>query len=425
MRVRVALLLLCLLATPAVGGDWPRLRGPGGTGQAPDADPPSSWSFSEDGGENIAWRVPVPGRGFSSPVVLDGVLWLTTAHEERRALHLLAFDAATGELLHDLPLFHPEAWQEGHPENSYASPTPVLEPGRVYAHFGTYGTAAVDSRSGEMLWRVVEPLRIEHEVGPGSSPILYGGLLILTCDGTDRQFLAALDKNTGKVVWTTDRGLDLERNKPPHRKAFTTPLVVEYQGEEQLISPGADQMVAYRPSTGEPLWRVAYEGYSNVAQPVVGFGKVFVSTGYMKPLLLAIHLGGRGDVTTSRVVWSYRWQVPANPTPLLLGDRLFLVSDHGNATWLDAHQGTDLWRQRLGGRHYASPLATADRIYTFDLQGESHILAIGDTFRELGQGTLPEAIYATPAIDGDALIVRTLSHLYRIESKAPSAANSP
>jgi len=388
---------------------WPQLRGPEGDGQAPWAELPLRWGE----GENVAWKVPVPGRGFSSPVVLEGRVWLTTALEEERSLRALAFDLETGAALHDVEVFRPAEWRPIHLENSYASPTPAAEEGRVYVHFGSYGTAALNAADGSVLWRS-DDLDIDHEVGPGSSPILHRDLLIVNCDGTDQRFVAALHKETGEVAWRAPRSVPLDK-KGPHLKAFSTPLVIRHDGREELISPGAGQVSAYRPLTGEEIWRVRYEGYSNVPMPVAGLGRVFVDTGYVKPHLLSIRLGGRGDVTDSHVEWSYHWQVPANPTPLLIGDRLYMVNDWGKASWLDARRGEDLWRQRLGGRYYASPLHARGRIYNFGVDGESPVLAAGDEFRELARNRLDGEIRATPAVAGDALVVRTDRHLYRIE----------
>ncbi len=411
-----ALAMTCLGTHPSLA-QWPQFRGPHGDGHVVETTPlPLEWSETL----NIAFKVPVPGKGWSSPIIQDGKIWLTTAREEERSLRLLAFDLTTGGLMHDVEVFRPDAWQASHAANSYASPTPVAEPGRVYVHFGAYGTAAFDSERAELLWKI-DDLVLEHEVGPGSSPILYRHLLIFNCDGTDHRFVVALDKKTGKEVWRSARSLSLDDSKGPHRKAFSTPLVVTYQNRDQLVSPAASQVSSYDPLTGEELWRVRYEGYSNVPRPVAGFGMVFVNTGYMKPHLLAIHLGGQGDVTDSRVVWDYYWQVAAQPSPLLIGPRLYMVNDWGNATWIDAHSGEDLWRHRLRGKYTASPIYAAGRIYNFSQEGKSVILEAGDTVKILATNQLAEGMHASPAVADGALIVRTTGHLYRIEDIDPPA----
>lgn len=403
----LALVALCL-AGPAAA-DWPQFRGPRGDGHSTATGLPLTWSETE----NVAWKVAVPGRGWSSPVVSEGRVWLTTAFDEKHSLHALAFDLASGELIHDVEIFKPETWQPTHPENSYASPTPVAEPGRVYVHFGAYGTAALSAATGEVLWRH-DQLQLQHETGPGSSPVLWRDLLIVHCDGTDERYVAALHKDTGKLAWKSPRTVELER-KGMHRKAFSTPLVIQWAGQPQLISPAAGQVSALDPATGEEIWRVLYEGYSNVPRPVAGLGLVFVNTGYMKPHLLAIHPGGRGDVTETHVRWSYHWQVSANPSPLVVGDRLFMVSDWGIASWLDARKGEDLWRHRWGGRYYASPIYAAGRVYNFSLEGRTIVIAAEDTYRELADNQLDGRIRASPAVAGSSVIVRTETHLYRLE----------
>ena len=408
-----------------VSPGWPQFRGPSGDGHAPaGVSPPLAWG--ED--HNVAWKVEVPGEGFSSPVVEDGQVVVTTAFEEERSLRVLAFDLESGALRFENALFQPEAWQVKHTDNSQASPTAVLEPGRIYAHFGAYGTAALASDDGRVLWRNTDFV-IDHETGPGSSPILYDDLLIVNFDGTDHRYVVALDKDTGGLVWKADRSLPLAGKKGPHRKAFSTPFVTRYRGQDQLVSPAAGQVSAYDPRTGEELWWVAYDGYSNVPRPVAGFGLVFVTTGYMQPEMLAIHLGGTGDVSSNRVVWRYRWQVPANPSPLLVGHRLFLLSDWGRVTWLDAHNGDDLWRERLGGQFSASPVLVGGtdgqgRIYVFSREGEGLVLAANDDFEILARNTLDGIFRASPAVVGDSLVVRTTSHLYRLADLAAPAEPS-
>ncbi|MEE8524394.1 MAG: PQQ-binding-like beta-propeller repeat protein [Thermoanaerobaculia bacterium] len=399
----------CLIRADRRPRPWAQFRGPTGDGLAPLADLPVAWS--ED--DNVTWKTEIPGRGWSSPVVSEGKIWLTTAVDDERSLRAVAVAADSGEILHDVEVFQPASWRSKHAENSFASPTPVAEKGRVYVHYGAYGTACLSADGGRPLWKI-QAFDFDHEHGPGSSPILFGDLLILSFDGARERFVAAYDKNTGELAWKTPRSVKLDH----HLYAFTTPLVIEHDGRAQLVSPGAGQTSAYDPRTGEEIWNVRYEGHSNVSRPVAGLGRVFVNTGYMKPHLLAIRPDGHGDVTDSHVMWDYRWQVPANPSPLLIGDRLFFVSDRGNATWLDARRGEDVWRQRLGGRHYASPIAAGGRIYTFSTEGEIRVIAAEDEFRELAKNQVDGAIRASPAVVGDALILRTDRHLYRIEKPA-------
>ncbi|MEZ5304340.1 MAG: PQQ-binding-like beta-propeller repeat protein [Verrucomicrobiales bacterium] len=314
----------------------------------------------------------------------------------------------SGAILHQIDLFQRELAAQPR-RNSFASPTPVAEAGKVWVHFGGYGTACLDAETGQVLWRR-DPFAHDHEHATGSSPILYGDLLIAHFDGADERFVAAFDKRTGDLAWRAERSADVARR----RYAFSTPLVIDHDGAPQLISPASGQVSAYDPLTGEEIWRVRHDGYSAVPRPVAGFGRVFAITGYIKPHLLAIDPGGRGDVTDTRVAWVSHDRVPANPSPLLVGDRLFLITDFGIASWVDADTGESLWCERLGGRHFASPLHAQGRIYTFDTDGTTHVLAAADAFRELAANRLDGGIRASPAVAGETLILRTDTHLYRI-----------
>ena len=426
-RWRLVCLVLPLAAAGAQAASasspatWPQYRGDG-TGHVRAAGPlPTSWSE----GHNIAWKSPVPGRGWSSPVVMDGKVWLSTAVEDHPSLRLVSFDMQNGRQVHDVELFRPQAWRESHADNSYASPTPAAEPGRVCVHFGSYGTACV-STDGEILWRR-KTLELDYEVGPGSSPILWRDLLIVNCDATDAQLVLALHKETGETVWRTDRRFT-DARKPPHRKAFSTPLVYYHAGQARLLSTGATHTSAYDPATGREIWWLPHDGYSNVPMPMVGLGKAFVDTGYMRPHLLAVPLGKEGPLDPDKdVLWSYYWQVPANPSPLLVGTRIYMVNDHGNATWLDAVRGEDIWRRRLHGRYYASPLLAGGTIYNFSLDGRTTLLRASDTFEELAVNGLDGQIRATPAAADRSLFIRTDRHLYRAQDlgqEAPKAGTS-
>ena len=354
---------------------------------------------------------------------MDGKVWLTTALEEERSLRLLGVDMETGRLLHDLEVFRPDAWQALHAHNSYASPTPASEPGRVCVHFGTYGTGCY-STDGELIWKR-RPFELDHEVGPGSSPILWRDLLIVNGDATDQQFVAALNADDGELVWKTERHLT-ETRKPPHRKAFSTPFIYSHKGEPRLLSTGATHSSSYDPKTGREHWWLPHDGYSNVPMPMVGLGRAFVNTGFNRPHLLALPLGGEGRLDPeSALHWTYYWQVPANPSPLLIGKRIFMVNDQGNATWLDAEKGEDLWRRRLGGKYYASPLLVGGTMFVFSVQGRATLIEASDTFTELGTASLDGEIRATPAAADGAFFIRTDRHLYRIQELETASEPSP
>jgi outer membrane protein assembly factor BamB len=293
----------------------------------------------------------------------------------------------------------------------------VIEEGRVYAHFGSYGTAALDTRTGEVLW-TRRDLPCNHWRGPASSPILHGDLLIVHFDGHDLQYVVALDKETGRTVWKADRTHDYGTDDGDLKKGFATPVVIEAGGRTQLISPAAKAVVALDPLTGRELWRVHYPQHSAATRPLFAHGLVYVSTGFGKSDLLAIRPDGNGDVTATHVAWKVTKGIGNKPSPLLVGDLIYSVSDKaGVAICLDARTGVGIWQHRIGGRgHSASPLFADGAIYFFGEDGSAVALEPGRKYQELGRGRLDEGgVMATPAIAGESIFLRTESHLYRLQ----------
>lgn len=392
----------------ASGAEWPEFRGPDGQGHASQQRLPLTWSETE----NIAWKTPIDGLGWSSPVIAGRQIWLTTATDEGHSLRAVCLDRDSGKIVHDVEVFHVDDPGKMHKKNSHASPTPILEGDKVYVHFGTNGTACLTSE-GKIVWKTNE-LKYAMVHGCGGSPVLVDDLLVFSCDGGDLQFVVALDKRTGEIRWKTDRdGL-----VTPKHFAFSTPLALRIGSIDQVISPGADQVIAYETRTGKPLWRVRYEGgYSVVPRPVFGKGLLFLSSGYDSPILLAIRPDGQGDVTETHVAWSVKKGAPHNPSPLLVGDELYLVSDRGVASCLDAVTGEVCWQERLGGNFSASPLAADGHVYFLNEDGGTTVIAPGREFKELAKNQLDGRTLASLAVAGRAIYLRTDSHLYRIESK--------
>ncbi|MEO8269141.1 MAG: PQQ-binding-like beta-propeller repeat protein [Aureliella sp.] len=415
---------------------WPGFRGPTADGHAASTSLPTTWSEEL----NITWKVPVPGQGHSSPVVADGKIWLTTAvtseltEEQKKerledvanlqsrdlvgglSLRAVCFDLHSGKQLYDIEAFAVEKPEPIHHTNSYASPTPVTHDGRLYAHFGSYGTAAIDCKTGKVLWRNSE-LKVDHQNGPGSSPILWQDLLIANFDGIDQQFIAALHIEDGKLAWKTDRSGELNPT-PDMKKAYATPIVVETKQGSELVSPGADWVYGYDPRTGSELWKASYGelGYSTVPCPVVGHGMAYICTSFDRSRLLAVKLGGQGDVSKTHVVWSSDSQIPKKPSLLLSGKELLCCNDTGVLTCFDALDGQELWRARVGGNFAASPILAGGLVYLFDEEGKTTVIKAGREFVEVSVNELAEGCNASPAIAGDAFIVRTSAHLYRIEN---------
>jgi len=405
-----------------------------GQGHSIAKDVPLRWSESE----NVVWKVPIEGRGWSSPVVLGDQIWLTTALETEGSpeelqqavervgapvpspyvaghvtLKAICLDRDSGRILHNVTLFEDDEPVVLNTMNSYASPTQVVEAGRVYCDFGAMGTVCVDATTGKTLWS--RHLVIEHQVGPGSSPILYGDTLILTRDGCDEQYVTALDKDTGKTVWKTDRPSH-DTSVVVYHKAFTTPLVFEEDGVEQMVVVGAQWIVSYDPATGKERWRVdTGPTFSNASRPVYGDGMVYVCTAYGGAQMLAIHTDGRGDVTDTHVAWVLRRATPKRTSPLLVEGHLCFVSERGIASCIDARTGESYWSERFDGVYSASPICADGRVYFFGENGTTTVVQPGDSFRSLAENHLDGRIMATPAFVDRSIILRTDTHLYRIE----------
>jgi outer membrane protein assembly factor BamB len=392
-------------ATPSLAQDWPQFRGPTGQGHSTEQNVPLEWSEAK----NIAWKTAVPGLGWSSPVVAGGRVWLTTAIGERDvSLRALAFDADTGKELVNVEVFRLKNARDINPKNSWASPTPILEGDRVFVHFGADGTAAL-SASGEILWKTRFPYESQH--GAGGSPVLFGDLLIFSCDGSDTAFVIALDKRTGKTRWKTSR-------RYPADQAYTTPLVIHVGGNDQVVSVGAFRAAAYDPATGKEIWRASYaDGFSNVPRPVYGEGLIYIATGFQQPSLIALRPDGTGDVTKTHVAWTLTRGAPLTPSPILIGHELYVVNDGGILSCVDAKTGVVLWQQRLGGSYSASPLYVDGRIYFSAEQGVTTVLVAGKEFRRVATNTLDGAILSSIAVSRGALFIRTDTHLYRVQSR--------
>jgi outer membrane protein assembly factor BamB len=402
-----------LLSTAGRADDWPQFRGPTGQGIATARDVPLAWSETE----NIAWKAAVAGRGWSSPAIRGDVVWLTTALDEGHSLRAVALDRASGKTLHDVEVFTLETPGSIHAHNSHASPTPVVEADRVYVHFGAHGTACLAS-DGRVLWRTQE-LKYDHRHGPAGSPVVWNDLLFINCDGTDVQFVVALDKRTGQIRWKQARRHISEPRKSGEKEvpmAYCTPLVLELDGRPQLVTLGSDALVAHDPASGEELWWFSYSGYSNVAMPAYDDGLMFLSSGFGAPTFYAIRPGGRGDITESGLVWKVdkASQVPLDVSPLATAGRVLTITDAGIGTCYDAASGKPHWSRRLGGKYWASPVYAEGRIYCVAEDAETTVLAAGDQLEILATNKLDGHAQASPAVVDGAIFLRTDTHLYRI-----------
>ncbi len=431
----VALMACLILASAALGAEnWPQFRGPDGDGHSDAKGLPLTWSETS----HVKWKTAIHDRAWSSPVIWGGQIWMTTATEDGTKLFAVCVDRETGKIIHDLKIFEVANPQFAHKFNTYGSPTPVAEAGRVYVTFGSPGTACLDTQTGEVVWQRRDFV-CNHFRGAGSSPIVFRDLLIMNFDGSDHQFIVALDKKTGKTVWRKERSVDYKDLGPDGkpqidgdlRKAFSTPHVAMFEGRPVLISQGAKAHYGYDPMTGEEFWRVEERScHSASARPVAGQGLVFLETGFSRGILLAVDpgkLGGsgprvidaseeaKGSPDQLHLVWKTMRNVPNKPSVLLVDNLIFMIDDGGIASCLEAKTGVEVWRERVGGNYSASPAWAENRIYFFNEEGKTTVIDASREFKKLAENKLDDGFMASPAIAGRALYLRSKKNLYRIE----------
>ena len=439
MSARTTLLLAVLVASFVNflhADDWWQFRGPGGNGDAGDEIVPTKWGGFFD---KPCWETTIPGHGWSSPVVVANRIWITTSElvalneiqsEDKIAkrpfgvsdfqthasvkLFAIELNANTGEMLRRIELFECDDPPPIHSSNSYASPTPVSDGKRVYCHFGALGTACIEIETGRVLWR--REFNVEEITGCAASPVLWRDMLYLACDGADQQFVVALDTLSGKTKWKTDRP-SLEGVDPAFRRSFSTPLIVESNPRTQLISMSAQWLVAYNPENGQEWWRAKVgSGYSAVPRPVFQGDKVFVSTGYSKPQMVAVNINGTGDITDTHIVWRSISQGPEISSPILVGGQIYFVSAIGIATSLDLETGEMVWQHRVGGSHASSPTYAGGHIYFTSKEGVTTVIRPGREYDEIGKNELFGETYASLAVYQNHFLLRTNPILYCLET---------
>ncbi len=429
MKNTIALLLLAFSHVSAE--EWPEWRGPNGQGISSAKGLPETWSETS----GVVWKAELPGRGHSTPVLTGNQLWLTTALEKAAtpdqvkarlatntgdqpltvldsvSLRVLCVDSISGKVLHDMEVLNVKNPQWAHQLNSYASPSPILENGRLYAHFGSLGTVCLDTATLKILWKN-EELHVMHENGPGSTPVLSGNRLIAHFDGSDQQFIAAFDKTTGKVVWKTARSGKMDP-RPQQRKAYGTPLIVTMNGQATIVSPAADWVYGYEPATGKELWKLPYGelGFSMSVRPVADAERIYISTSYGKSQVIALKYAG---LKTPEIAWRNNKNAPKMCSPVLANDLLFYVDDGGIVSCIDPATGEAHYRERLGGKFSASPILADNKLYFASREGVVTVVPAGREFKILAQNTLEGSLMASPiAVDG-TLYLRTDKALYRI-----------
>lgn len=420
MKSTLLISTLALLIIPAPANTWPQFRGPHATGHADAAGLVTEWSETK----NVKWKTPIPHKGWSTPLVSGTQVWLTAATAEGNDFFVLCLDRATGKVLHEAKLFHSDKPEPlGNPLNGYASCTGFLEDGLVYLHFGSYGTACLDTTTFKGVWQRTD-LPCRHYRGPGSSLFPWKDTIILTMDGVDVQYLCALDKKTGKDRWRTDRKTefdDLDAKGQPKRegdlrKSYSTPLPVTVEGKTQLVSSGSMATVGYDPDSGKELWRVRYKGFSNASIPAWHDGTLAVVTGHGKSNLLAFSITGQssGDLT-DKLLWEVTKNIPTRSSPVVVDGLAWVMNDNALISAIDMKTGAVVIdSERVLGSCSASPLYADGKLFFCTERGETVVVKPGRTFEKVSSNILPDGIMASPVAAGKELFIRTKTTLYCI-----------
>jgi len=390
---------------------WNQFRGPNGNGKTIAIGLPTKFS---EGSKNIQWKTAIHGKGWSSPVVWGNQIWMTTATADGTKMYAVCVNAKSGNIIHDVLIFENVDPAYCHPTNSYASPTPVIEEGRIYVHFGTFGTACLDTKTAKVLWERRD-LKCDHHRGPGSSPVVFQNLLIVNYDGVDVQYVVAFDKRTGETVWRKTRDIDYGTDNGDRKKAYGTPALFKIDGKHQLVNPTAVATIAYAPLTGEEIWRVRHGGMNAAAKPLLENGLIYINAGNGPRDLIAFRPPKSGVVSENEIAWTNSKSVPRRSSQLVVDDLFFMINDTGVASCLDAKTGKIHWQKRLEGKFWASPLYADGNIYFFGDDGRVPVVAAATEFKLLEDNRLNSGFNASPAVVGKALILRTKEHLYRLE----------
>ena len=394
---------------------WSQFRGHYGNGIIKSTSAPINWSDNT----NIDWKTPIHDRGWSSPVIWNDQIWMTTATKEGNKMYAICVNKLSGKIEHDIHVFDVKSPQAITNENTYASPTPVIEEGRVYVHFGTYGTACISTKDGQILWKRRD-LNCDHEIGagPASSPFIYNNFLIFNVDGRDVQYVIALNKETGETAWKTNRSVDFSDVQVNQRKAYGTPFIIPRGNTNQMVSIGAKGVYSYDPENGKELWKAEHRGWSIAPRPVYGEGLVFTMIDRDRPEMWAIDPSGSGDITETHIEWKETKRMPPRASPIIIKGLLFVVDRNGYISCIEAKTGKSIWQKRMKGRFSASPILANNLIYFFN---EDTVCTIIKPTRELeivAENKLSDdKLMATPAFDENSIYIRTEKKLTRIVKK--------
>ena len=413
-----SMLIVCIPVTAQETSSWTHFRGNDLNGISTDTGIPLIWNDST----NIAWKTAIEGKGWSSPVVLGNQVWITTAWGDGKEMKAVCADTESGEIIHNLLLFNPDSIYRKHAVNSYATPTAAIEEGRIFVHFGRYGTACLDTQSGETLWERTD-MQVEHIQGPGSSLLIHKDKLIVHMEGSDIQYIAALDKNSGETIWKTERPKALyDKLGYIGKKAYITPIIVAVYGRDLLISNGSAACIAYDAETGQEVWRVVYGEDSTIAMPTESKGIVYFYLGFESDSdgekhaeLFAVDPSGEGDVEETHVLWRQKAPILQLLSPLVLDGLLYTVDSKAMMYCLDATSGETVWSKKMKGKFHSSPVYADGHVYFNSTRGISYVMKAGSKMEQVAENRLEGEIWATPAISGKALFMRTSKYLYKIQ----------
>jgi outer membrane protein assembly factor BamB len=372
---------------------------------------------------SIRWKTKIHDEGYSSPVVYDNQIWVTSAKHDGKELYAVCIDFQTGKIIYDIKVFTPDKVEGKHSINTYASPTPCIEKGFVYVHYGSNGTACINTLNGSIIWKCTD-FKCKHVQGPASSPIIYKNLLILHYEGIDVRYIVALDKSNGKLIWKTDRPAEpYEALTEIGRKAYITPIIINVKSRDMLISNGSAVCIAYDPNTGKEIWEVVDGAESTIAMPVTEHGILYWYTGFTEDgngkkftELLAVNPDGNGDITGTNVIWKKREELSRNQclTPVIKDGLIFTVNTRNIMMCIDAATGKEIWSEHVTSNYDASPLYADGNIWFFSVKGEVLVIDAGRKYKVIAQNQMDSGIWATPAILRNSMIMRTQKYLYRI-----------
>ena len=409
------LLSITLALCPVIEANeqWSQFRGHYGNGIIKSTSAPINWSDDT----NIDWKTPIHDRGWSSPVIWNDQIWMTTATKEGNKMYAICVNKLSGKIEHDIHVFDVKSPQAITNENTYASPTPVVEEGRVYVHFGTYGTACISTKDGQILWKRRD-LNCDHEIGagPASSPFIYNNFLIFNVDGRDVQYVIALNKETGETAWKTNRSVDFSDVQVNQRKAYGTPFIIPRGNSNQMVSIGAKGVYSYDPENGKELWKAEHRGWSIAPRPVYGEGLVFTMIDRDRPEMWAIKPNGSGDITETHIEWKETKRMPPRASPIIIKGLLFVVDRNGYISCIEAKTGKSIWQKRMKGRFSASPILANNLIYFFNEDTVCTIIKPTRKLEIVAENKLSsDKLMATPAFDENSIYIRTENNLYRIK----------